>query len=325
MAFSKHPNYNADWALLTQWLVERNEPIVTITWSKLDEIVGGLPNSATKHYPQWWHGDRPNTRAWRRAGYELVNVERGQTVTLVKTTADVKPQQDDRQSAHPSAPRQTDHGQLQHSGGVGLETIDPRSALIVLPCSSAKERGGTDKSAASPSSWSPELLLARDRLRDVAQVDDHLVMPAWQRYTGGFYQAAGSSLAQAVSVGANIAILSGGYGVVHAEEEIGWYNRMLIPADWPHHVLENALLTEAIRVGAQDVVAFAAKSTGYATIIRRTPWHMAGIRRAVLVTAFNTDGSAMREVPRLLGEAFDAFWSKQSDKYPKNLKCEELV
>lgn len=259
--------------------------------------MGGLPNSATKHYPQWWHGDRPNARAWRGAEYELVNVERGQTVTLAKSTAVVEVRKDNHPKSRRRKPWRTDRSQVQHSGGAGLETIDSRSALIVLPCSSAKERGGTNKSAASPSSWSPELLLTRDRLRDVAQVDDHLVMPAWQRYTGGLYTAARSSFAEAVSEGVHIAILSGGYGVVHPEELIGWYNQPLNPADWPKRVLENALITEAIRVGAQDVVAFAAKSTRYATIVRRTPWHLAGIRRAVLVTAFNTDGSAMREVP----------------------------
>jgi hypothetical protein len=53
----------ADWARLTEWLVERTEHVVIIAWGALNAIVGGLPDSATKHYPQWWHGDRPNTRA----------------------------------------------------------------------------------------------------------------------------------------------------------------------------------------------------------------------------------------------------------------------
>jgi hypothetical protein len=75
----------ANWARLTQWLVERNAPVVIIAWGELNAIVGGLPDSATKHYPQWWHGDRPNTRAWRRAGYELARVDLGQTVTLRKS------------------------------------------------------------------------------------------------------------------------------------------------------------------------------------------------------------------------------------------------
>lgn len=76
----------ADWVRLTEWLAERTEPVVVIRWSELEAIVGGLPESATKHYPQWWHGDRPNTRAWRRAGYELVQVDVGRTVTLRKST-----------------------------------------------------------------------------------------------------------------------------------------------------------------------------------------------------------------------------------------------
>ena len=81
----------ADWGRLTEWLAERTEPVVIIPWSELNAIVGGLPDSATKHYPQWWQGDRPNTRAWRRAGYELVRVDLGRTVTLKKSTTVGKP------------------------------------------------------------------------------------------------------------------------------------------------------------------------------------------------------------------------------------------
>lgn len=150
-------------------------------------------------------------------------------------------------------------------------------------------------------------------------------MPAWQRYTGYFYQAAKSSLPNAVSANANIAILSGGYGVVHPEEPIGWYDRMLKKKDWPTHVLERALIAEAMRVGAQDVVAFAAKSSPYATIIRRTEWQRAGIRRAVLVTVDGVSGgNARREVPRALGAAFSTFWSGLHE-YPTGVHLEELM
>src|SRR5664280_2327868 len=106
----------ADWARLTQWLVERNEPVVIIAWNELNAMVGGLPESATKHYPQWWHGDRPNTRAWRRAGYELVRVRVGRTVTLRKSTIAWTPPAADHATPHPSVHQAGVHSPLQNSG-----------------------------------------------------------------------------------------------------------------------------------------------------------------------------------------------------------------
>lgn len=314
----------ADWGRLTEWLAERTEPVVVIGWSDLEAIVGGLPESATKHYPQWWHGDRPNTRAWRRAGYELLRVDVGRTVTLRKSTTAETPEPD-LTAPRPSVLRPLDNSLHQGSGSELLRTIDPRSALILLSCSGDKALGGIHQAAAPGSPWPLDLQQARAHLADAAGVDESQLMPAWQRYTGSFYQSAGSALAEAVSVGAHVAILSGGYGVVRADEAIGWYDRQLNPAEWPPGVLEDALISEAARVGAQDVVAFAAATTGYARIIRRTPWSRAGIRRAVLVTVVSTGGGAMVKVPRDLGIAFRAFWSGLSDEYPIGMHLEELT
>jgi hypothetical protein len=72
----------ADYGRLTAALSARAEPVVTMSWQELDEIVGGLSRSAVDHFPQWWHGDRPNTRTWRRAGYELVKAEPGRLVVF---------------------------------------------------------------------------------------------------------------------------------------------------------------------------------------------------------------------------------------------------
>ena len=150
-------------------------------------------------------------------------------------------------------------------------------------------------------------------------------MPTWQRYTGSFYQSVGSSLAEAVSAGTHVAILSGGYGLVRADEAIGAYDKELKPADWPGGVLEDALISEAVRVGAQEVVAFAAATTGYARILRRTPWRRAGIRRTVLVTVISAGGGAMVTVPRDLRAAFRTFWSGSPDAYPTGIRLEELM
>jgi len=316
---------NAEWELLTQWLVERDEKVLTITWTTLGEIVGGLPNSASDHFPQWWHGDRPNTRAWRAAGYELAEVHRGQTLTLVKSQTRAKSLQSSVATAYAVAPSRSNKSQFQHPDQAGLATINPLSALIVLPCSKHKILGGANKSVTATPTWSPELLLERKHLQDRVQLDDHLVTPAWQRYQGGFYKAAGFSLSRAVSGGANIAILSGGYGVVRASEEIGWYDRALKKSDWRRGLLEETLISEALRVDAKEVVAFAARTSEYAKIIKHTPWRQAGIRRAVLVTSTRIGGGAMRKVPADLGFAFRAFWYQHSEEYPADISCEELT
>jgi hypothetical protein len=318
------PRNNAKWSLLTKWLIDRNLPSITLTWEELGDIVGGLPNSATDHFQQWWYGDRPNTRAWREAGYELSSVQLGRTLTLVKVS---EPQ------------KRLPGGGVPHSTSVPLRnfpaehflgpeellTINKNSVLIVLPCSKAKQLGGIEMSATSSSPWSPELLAAREHLSERAQLDKRLVMPAWHRYTGGFYKATEKSLSDAVFASANIAILSGGYGVVRANEEIGWYERALKKSEWPRGLIEDELISEAKRVGAKHVVAFAARTSSYAQIITSTRWKQAGIERAVLVTSQRRGGGAMSKVPPDLGRAFRAFWLGLSEEYPADISCEELA
>lgn len=75
---------SAQWARLTEYLSGQGTT-VTLEWWEFERIVGGVPASAINHYPQWWHGDRSNTRAWRAAGYEVATVAPGQSVTFVRT------------------------------------------------------------------------------------------------------------------------------------------------------------------------------------------------------------------------------------------------
>ncbi len=72
----------AEYGRLTSYLLASHAATVTLSWAELDQLVGGLPPSAVNHFPQWWHGDRPNTRAWRRAGYRLERVRPGHSVTF---------------------------------------------------------------------------------------------------------------------------------------------------------------------------------------------------------------------------------------------------
>jgi len=148
------------------------------------------------------------------------------------------------------------------------------------------------------------------------------VLPAWRRYTGTFYQKASPALADAVTR-SHVLIISGGYGILRADELIGWYDRQLNLADWPRGMLESALLGEAHRHGLGTVVAFASASTGYAQLLHRVPWREAGIT-ARLATISGITGGAMVEVPRRLGQAFSAFWTGQHASYPSGATVESL-
>ncbi len=55
---------------LTQYLSDRGEPEVILTFEELDEILGGLPNSA-RQYSAWWANkisSQPHARGWLNAG-----------------------------------------------------------------------------------------------------------------------------------------------------------------------------------------------------------------------------------------------------------------
>ncbi len=67
----------ADWSPLRHAL-ERVTGSLTLTWSELDALVGGLPHSAYA-YPAFWKGDRS---AWR--GFTTTQVVVGQQVTFVR-------------------------------------------------------------------------------------------------------------------------------------------------------------------------------------------------------------------------------------------------
>jgi hypothetical protein len=215
-----------------------------------------------------------------------------------------------------------------HGGGAqqrpisGLEGIDPRRSLIVLTCSGRKESGGRPPTAADASAWPQDLLEARVRVLATAQANTGRVLPAWRRYTGTFYQHARPAVGEAATTG-HVVIISGGYGIIRADEPIAWYDKVLQLSDWPPGLLESALVSEAERCGAQTVVAFASATTGYAKLLHRTPWRQAGID-ARLVTVVGVTGGAMSEVPRRLGQAFSAFWNRQHSSYPAGMRVELL-
>lgn len=113
--------------------------------------------------------------------------------------------------------------------------------------------------------------------RVLAQPDSHTdesrLLPAWQRYDGYFYRAAGQEVLAELAGSGRLLILSGGYGLLDGRDLIGFYNRRMNPHDWPAGLVEQALTTRA-EDSDLDVVAFAAATTPYARLLRRTPWSL---------------------------------------------------
>ncbi|GAA1457754.1 hypothetical protein GCM10009603_08960 [Nocardiopsis exhalans] len=305
----------ATYARLTEFLRGSTRDVVTVAWDELDEVVGGLPASAVNHYPQWWHGDRSHTRAWRRAGYELESVSPEHSVTFRRKGEPDDPQGRGSVRSSPSAASRS---------STELPPLDPRSALLVIACSSAKAPGGRHLAEfGGDTGWPRELIEARARVLAQAGADDGRFLPAWQRYTGHFYKHAEPALAEAVASG-RVLIISGGYGLVRADEPIAYYNRRLQLADWPRGLLERALLAEARRVGARSVVGFLATSSDYARLFRRVDWRVSGAQ-VVLATIEGVQGGAQARVPRALGQAFSASWRQEPGDQPAGLTWEPLT
>lgn len=272
-----------------------------------------MPASATDHYPQWWHGDRPNTRAWRAAGFEADTVRPGKYVIFRR-------REQTRAAADPvAAPTPTTS--LTAPAPDLLRAADPRTALAIVPCSKSKAPGGNTRSPIDrTTAWPAELHAARDRLRVAAGVTQE-VLPAVDRYTGNFWQHAGACTQDAADDG-RLLILSGEYGVLDGHEPIGDYERVLDLADWPRGLLEELIADRARQVSG-DVVCFAARTTEYARLLARVPWDLPPGRRALLVTITGVRGTG--EIPRRLGRAFSAWWTGRHDDLPAGIEVRTLA
>ncbi len=99
-------------------------------------------------------------------------------------------------------------------------------------------------------------------------MNDDRRMPAWRRYTGRLYDSASNALTRAVQARQPIVIISGGYGLLLAEEPIGTYDWQFRRADWPHGLVEECLLAVAERIGVEGILGFCARTTGYADVVR---------------------------------------------------------
>ncbi len=194
-----------------------------------------------------------------------------------------------------------------------LDWPEPATTMVIIPCSGRKLRalGG---SAAGPSvaerlpeQLSSDLLDARRRVAPLAHVDEYEKMPAVQRYVGGFYEMSSSAIRSARSP---IAILSGGYGLLLPLEPIGWYDRAFSLADWPKGLLQRCLVAFAQEARVEQVVAFCARSTSYASLVRSTPWSREGIAARLVYPVVGAGNGAQAIVPRALGRAVTRYLAR---------------
>jgi hypothetical protein len=137
----------------------------------------------------------------------------------------------------------------QETPRAGRPCMPADKSLFIIPCSGTKAHGEVAGPAVSsglldllPADMAERLTHARRRLARAAGVDESEVLPAWRRYTGTLYQTAHDALKVAVAHKQGLLIVSGGYGLVLAQDPIGWYDRRFSLRDWPRGLLSHAWL-----------------------------------------------------------------------------------
>ena len=187
-----------------------------------------------------------------------------------------------------------------------------RKTLIIIPCSGAKVIVPKGKAAGRSilNDLHPDLKLklseARHGVASRALLDERTLVPAWQRYRGSLYQAAHDELGKYLNGGnGHIVVVSGGYGLVLADEPIGIYNAMFKKSWWPRGLLEEVLLEYAKEHDVKHVRALASTTTEYRKLIKGVSWATLGIEDAWLLTPKPAPG-AMVKSPRAQGEALAA-------------------
>jgi hypothetical protein len=291
-----------------------------LTDSEIRQRTGIEPHQQVNQICRGLAADRLIRRVQGAHG-RIVNVLPGTEPSITSTPTPPTPT-----PASPAAPRE---GSSRRSGffrsrrpeeDSPLEVdADLSSMLLILPCSGRKAAGGT-RGLRGPSvtehldtSLARRLEEARSALSGAANLDETRLLPAYQRYQGTLYSTAHQDLAAAVEQRTQIIILSGGYGILLAEEPIGTYERTFNVRDWPRGLLEECLVTVARRLGATRAVAFCARSTGYAELVRRTPWKRNGFEATLAFPELEGRGGAQVLVPRASGEAFGALLRGQLD------------
>ena len=217
-----------------------------------------------------------------------------------------------RQSS-PTTTSQT-ASQLEKDSIATLEPRHLRKTLLIIPCCKEKlpfpdvYETGPRIAHHLTNDLAERLYLAREKVRERARIDEKTLVPAWQRYNGYLYKAKGARemLCQAAEQGLHVLILSGGYGVLLADEPIGFYEARFKASWWPKNLLEEVIASYTRYHQLKYMRAFVSKSGDYRPLVKRVNWSAAGVDDAVLLVPEYAGGSAQREVPKAQGEAMVA-------------------
>ncbi len=190
--------------------------------------------------------------------------------------------------------------------------------LLILPCSGKKlplygERDmGPRIIDYLPDDLASKLKNARRSVhRNYANIDEQTLGSAWRRYDGHLYKAAREELKNALDNEMHILILSGGYGVVLADEPIGIYQARLTLAWWPKGLLEEVIASYILRHKLKRVIAVVSSTTSYRSLLERVDWRSTDVDEAVLLMPEPVQEGAMVKAPRCQGEAVSALISSK--------------
>ena len=203
-----------------------------------------------------------------------------------------------------------------------------KDTLLLIPCSKTKQHRSKPSNAASIlSALDPAraaaLANARAKLSEKikeekkpkeAPVDEKTLMPAYLRYSGQLYKHCSADIGAALAVGRRVLIVSGGYGLLLADEPIGMYEKRFTLSDWPGGLLEGCILDYARHEGIQSIIAVMARTSTYATLIRRWKRKGAGLPVTLVSPDFRGPNVGQKKVLKAQGEAITALINNGLDK-----------
>ena len=188
--------------------------------------------------------------------------------------------------------------------------------LLILPCSGKKlplygvRDTGPRITDYLPDDLASKLNSARRSVHsNYANVDEQTLGSAWRRYDGHLYKAAREELRDALDNEMHILILSGGYGVLLANEPIGIYQARLNLAWWPQGLLEAVIASYTWRHKLKRVIAVVSRTTSYRSLLKRVDWRPTNAEEVVLLMPDTVRRGAMVKAPRSQGEAISALIS----------------
>jgi hypothetical protein len=290
---------------LRRYLERHRHEDLTLSFEELEQLVGQLPPSAHQHRA-WWANTRshPNAVAWLDAGWSLADVDLGTRRVRFRRMDSPRPAKRPRiddSTARRGSSASNSVGPVERS----LRELDLAHTLIVVACSGTKRTGSSPTTGTSVldvlrRDLSDELSYRRRRNAEQAAIDESTLLPAIDRYDGALYTAGRSAIKSLVHRGAGVLVISGGYGLVLADEPVGMYEQVFRPAMWPGRLIQRCLAGFAEATGVRQVIGVLSATTGYARVFRGIAWPRP-VDQVLLACPEATTG-AMVKAPRAQGE-----------------------